>query len=190
MKISGNIITADEGKTLVRIADGMVAGESIDLGKTWYIGGQQLAEPIQELPEHYTERDATEGELARRRDVSPVIEAISIRTQEAITNKFSYKGHDIKLSVENQINYKETLEFAKMTGGKNIPTLIKAKFGGRTTYLPINSISALEDFCLAMRSHIDRCLQRGWDLKRDVESRSWEGLPQWLTDQFPFLLVQ
>ena len=46
-------IYAGLGKTLKRISDGMDFGSEITLGYTHYIGGERLAEPLWELPEHY-----------------------------------------------------------------------------------------------------------------------------------------
>ena len=50
-------IIADEGKTFRRISDGFEMGEEIYLGKTWYIGGKLLPEPIEEKPEDFEEID-------------------------------------------------------------------------------------------------------------------------------------
>ena len=50
-------IIADEGKTFSRISDQMIFGNEIYLGKTWYIGGKLLPEPIDGLPEHFEEID-------------------------------------------------------------------------------------------------------------------------------------
>jgi hypothetical protein len=54
-KLKNNIIQAKKGKVFRRISDGFVAGEKIHLGKTYYIGGKLLDEPLDELPEHYEE---------------------------------------------------------------------------------------------------------------------------------------
>lgn len=53
-------LIADTGKVLRRISDQTVFGQEVYLGKTWYIGGQRLAEPVQELPGHFEEVDGTE----------------------------------------------------------------------------------------------------------------------------------
>ena len=50
-------IIADEGKTFRRISDQMIFGNEIYLGKTWYIGGKLLPEPIEEKPEDFEEID-------------------------------------------------------------------------------------------------------------------------------------
>lgn len=54
------VLIADEGKVLRRISDGMIAGERIVLGYTYYLHGEKLDEPLWELPEHYEEIDAPE----------------------------------------------------------------------------------------------------------------------------------
>lgn len=54
-KINIKHLIADEGKVLRRISDGWIAGEEIYLGYTYYLGGEKLAEPLLELPEHYEE---------------------------------------------------------------------------------------------------------------------------------------
>lgn len=67
MTIENNRLTASEGKVLQRISDKWLAGKSITLGKTYYMYGQKLDEPFQELPEHYEEIDEVildeEGEV-------------------------------------------------------------------------------------------------------------------------------
>lgn len=51
-------ITAQEGKVFRRKSDGMVFGNEITLGYTYYLGGKRLEEPLLELPEHFEEIDA------------------------------------------------------------------------------------------------------------------------------------
>lgn len=46
-------IYAGLGKTLKRLSDGMDFGSEITLGYTHYLGGEKLATPLWELPEHY-----------------------------------------------------------------------------------------------------------------------------------------
>jgi hypothetical protein len=56
-RLKNNVIQAKKGKVFRRISDGFVAGDKIFLGKTYYIGGKLLDEPLDELPEHYEEVD-------------------------------------------------------------------------------------------------------------------------------------
>lgn len=48
-------LLADDGKVIVRISDGQIFGTSLDLGYTYYIGGQLQDPPHKETPEEYTE---------------------------------------------------------------------------------------------------------------------------------------
>lgn len=56
-KLNNKHILADEGKVLRRISDGQSFGNEIYLGYTYYLSGEELAEPLLELPEHYEEID-------------------------------------------------------------------------------------------------------------------------------------
>ena len=52
-KLNNRHILADEGKVLRRISDGQLFGNEIYLGYTYYLSGEELPEPLLELPEHY-----------------------------------------------------------------------------------------------------------------------------------------
>ena len=54
-KLNNKHILADEGKVLRRISDGQLFGNEIYLGYTYYLSGEELTEPLLELPEHYEE---------------------------------------------------------------------------------------------------------------------------------------
>jgi hypothetical protein len=56
-KIKNNTIKAGKGKVFRRIADGFMAGNTLYLGKTYYVAGKLLDKPLDELPEHYEEID-------------------------------------------------------------------------------------------------------------------------------------
>ena len=55
MRIQGNHIIAEEGKILRRISDQKECGKEVYLGYAYYLNGEKLDEPLQELPEHYEE---------------------------------------------------------------------------------------------------------------------------------------
>ena len=58
--VETTVLKAAEGKVLRRKSDGWIAGRSLWLGYTYYIGGVRLEEPLLELPEHYEEVDESE----------------------------------------------------------------------------------------------------------------------------------
>ena len=56
------VLVADEGKILRRIGTEDVFGEEISLGKSWYINGEKLSKPHDDVPEDFEEIDAPEQE--------------------------------------------------------------------------------------------------------------------------------
>lgn len=62
MKIKGNLLTADEGKALIRKESGENFGSSIYLGYSHYIGGVLQDPPHKDVPEDFEEVDAPESE--------------------------------------------------------------------------------------------------------------------------------
>lgn len=59
--VTTTVLKAAEGKVLRRKSDGWIAGNEIYLGYTYYLNGIKIDEPLLELPEHYEEIDAPEG---------------------------------------------------------------------------------------------------------------------------------
>lgn len=55
MIIDSNHITTEKGKVFRRKADGLIYGNEIWLGYTYYIGGARLNEPHLEVPEDFEE---------------------------------------------------------------------------------------------------------------------------------------
>lgn len=51
------VLTASDGKVIVRKADGTVYGKSVALGYCHVIGGVVLKEPHEDTPEDFTEQD-------------------------------------------------------------------------------------------------------------------------------------
>lgn len=62
MKIEGNHIIADEGKTFIRIVSGEDFGSEIYLGYSHYIGGVKQDPPHKDIPEDFKEVDMPEEE--------------------------------------------------------------------------------------------------------------------------------
>ncbi|VXB17424.1 hypothetical protein [Chryseobacterium sp. 8AT] len=57
MKHTDNVIKAEPGKCFKRKIDGVVFGDEIYLGTTYYLDGIKLQEPIQETPDDFEEID-------------------------------------------------------------------------------------------------------------------------------------
>ena len=82
-KLNNRHILADEGKVLRRISDGQLFGNEIYLGYTYYLSGEELPEPLLELPEHYEEIDDPTDEETILIDEDTPLEDTDI--EEAIT---------------------------------------------------------------------------------------------------------
>lgn len=59
-KQNPSLVYAEPGKVFKRISDGIIFGDKLHLGYTFYLDNKKLPEPLLELPEHYTEVDESE----------------------------------------------------------------------------------------------------------------------------------
>lgn len=82
-ELNNRHITAEEGKVFRRISDNQLFGSEIYLGYTYYLGGEVLAEPLLELPEHFEEIDdpADEAIILLDED-TPLEETIEVIPEE------------------------------------------------------------------------------------------------------------
>lgn len=99
MIIEGNKIIADDGKRLVRKADGQVFGEELVLGKTWYIGGVLQDPPIDEKPEDYFDSITIDTSMG-----SYPVESLDYAYLKAFVVKLKYSNDD---QIALMLNYQE-----------------------------------------------------------------------------------
>jgi hypothetical protein len=118
MIIDGRKIKAEEGRVLRRLSDKAILGEEIDLGYTYYINGEKLAEPLLELPEHYEEvtqeQIDEEAALAKREEDRKRGEKVDalIRERYTLSEELSIlRQRDVK--VEEFKAYNEFCEECK-----------------------------------------------------------------------------
>lgn len=82
-ELNNKHITAEEGKVFRRISDNQLFGSEIYLGYTYYLGGEALAEPLLELPEHFEEIDnPAEEEIILLDEDTPLEETIETVPEE------------------------------------------------------------------------------------------------------------
>ena len=172
MKIEGNKITAKEGYVLQRLFDNLIVGKEITLGFTYFINGKELSRPLYEIPEHYIEIPEIEEE-----EVLPVdsdnlkdllLTALNRETQNKIISGFVWRDMKVWLSIENQMNYKNNYDLAINTNGDNLPVTFKFGNDDEPVYYQFNSIEDLEEFYIAMNTHISDTLSKGWDKKNSI----------------------
>jgi hypothetical protein len=96
-RLKNNRIQAKEGKTFRRISDGFIAGNTLCLGKTYYLAGKLLDEPIDELPEHYEEVDQVVIDEERPLVASPdeVTAEIPVETTEIMQEEAAPEQEDV-----------------------------------------------------------------------------------------------
>ena len=68
MKIEGNHIIAEEGKTFRRKGTEDIFGHEIYLGKSYYISGVKLETPHTDIPEDFEEIDDPDLEPVQEED--------------------------------------------------------------------------------------------------------------------------
>lgn len=171
MKIEGNKITAKEGYVLQRLFDDLIVGKEIYLGYTYSIGGKDLLIPILELPEHYTEVvENYESEFISNelnlKDL--LINGLNREIQNKIISGFVWRDMKVWLSIENQMNYKNNYDLAINTNGDILPVTFKFSNDKGPVYYQFNSIEDLEEFYIAMNTHISNTLSEGWNKKNSI----------------------
>lgn len=136
------LLEAEDGFQLRRIADGWIAGTQIYLGYTYYLNGEPLDEPLQELPEHY-EEIPIEGYHFPEEDEEPIEETPieeepvdlseldkAIRDKVKASNAYaeslksvSIYGQEVWKTPSERDNYMSTLQSAQRLGMTEMPFL-------------------------------------------------------------------
>ena len=86
----------------------------------------------------------------------------------AITAGFVWHGMNVDLTSENQANYKSEYDLAMQTGAMNLPVKFKFKQDGKVVYHTFNTLDELTEFYIAIRKHINSCLECGWKHKDTI----------------------
>lgn len=84
------------------------------------------------------------------------------QTEDKIINGFTYKGYKVYLSKENQTNY---ILFAD---SDIIPVQVKFGTLEDPIYYVFNTQEELKQFKAQIASHINKCLQDGWNRKKNI----------------------
>jgi len=93
---------------------------------------------------------------------------INNQTKNCIENKFRWNDMSIKLSIENQIDYKLLFDTTILLNGGNLPEKIKFKINGENIYYTFENIDDMKDFIIAMNNHIRKCLEIGNKAKEEI----------------------
>lgn len=97
----------------------------------------------------------------------------SNETARLIREGLTYGGHLVWLSQENQLNYKMIHDTAVQSGGQNLPVRIKLGSDQAPAYVTFSTISEIKTFFSAVTSHIQSCLELGWQQRDTFDLNSY-----------------
>lgn len=102
-------------------------------------------------------------------DIKKTIETyINSITKNLIENEFYWNNMKIKLTIENQIDYKLLFDVTTLQNGANLPEKVKFKVNNETLYYEIESIDEFKDFIITMTNYIRVCVNNSRDLKESI----------------------
>ena len=93
-------------------------------------------------------------------------------TDEKIITGYRWRGKNVKLSTENQFNFKAAYDLAVQKGGATLP--VKFKLGennGIPQYYTFEDMETFSDFYTGANVFIQQTLEAGWDVKD--AAREW-----------------
>lgn len=105
---------------------------------------------------------------------SELISKINKDTKKSIVSGYSWKGMNVKLSLEDQSNYRLYYDRFIRDG-----VSYQCRFStdsGTPIYYTIETASDNEDFYKGMVKHIESCIQKGWKRKDEVLSKNISSL--------------
>lgn len=117
-ELNNKHILAEEGKVLRRISDGQLFGNEIYLGYTYYLAGEELAEPLLELTEHYEEIDDPADEETILIDEDTPLEDTDIEEAETIEDEPTDVEQKKRITVADYHKLEKQVAFLmQMMGG-------------------------------------------------------------------------
>lgn len=93
---------------------------------------------------------------------------INEKIKKSIEENYYWNNMRIKLSLENQIDYKLLFDTTILQEGANLPEKLKFKINGENIYYEIESIDEFKDFIINMNNHIRNCVKIGYNMKESI----------------------
>ncbi|MCQ2256328.1 MAG: hypothetical protein MJZ29_12615 [Bacteroidaceae bacterium] len=94
-----------------------------------------------------------------------IVSGINQQTDQAILSGFTYKGHMVWLSSENQFNYKAAYDLALQTQGATLPVTFKFGTDDDPNYYQFETLEEFTDFYMQVLTFIQMTLANGWQKK-------------------------
>ncbi len=102
-----------------------------------------------------------------------IVETINEIVRDKILHGMTYRGHLVWLSAENQRNYSDWYELAKINS-ENLPVVIKLGTDDEPVELELTTLEEVEDFYQAVGNHIRQTVCEGWEMKRNLNMEEYE----------------
>jgi len=99
---------------------------------------------------------------------------VNEEVKKSIETQFYWNSMNIKLSMENQIDYKLLFDVTMLQEGANLPEKLKFKVNGENIYYEIDSLEEFKDFIIAMNKHIRKCVQIGYNIKESINYEEYK----------------
>ena len=95
-------------------------------------------------------------------------------TSNLILSGFQWKGYQVWLSQENQLNYKTVYDLAVQSAGISLPVRFKFGTNKNPKYYTFSSLSELTDFYTSMVKYIQQVLDECWSKKDNINWTKYE----------------
>lgn len=108
-----------------------------------------------------------------------IVSTIDAYTAGRIVNGLRWEVGDgktvpVRLTTENQYNFKAAYDRAFQTQGGTLPVTLKLGTPTEPHYLVIDTLEQFTEFYSAVLRHIDTMMQEGWDLKDGIDWKDYE----------------
>ncbi len=137
-------------------------------------------EPRPQQPSAYHKWSDTSNEYvadtSKKQEVLELLKAkIDAETDENILNGFLYEDKSVKLSLENQMNYKAEYDMRELL---NYPHKIKAG----NEYVMLQGADEYAAFYIAGVQYIRTCIETGWAEKDALDSKTTAELIEYMNN--------
>lgn len=99
---------------------------------------------------------------------SVIVTEINAETDRKILSAFTYDGHMVWLSSENQFNYKVAYDLAVQTDGLSLPVTFKLGTDEEPCYYEFKTVAQITDFYTKAIAHIQKAIEQGWLAKDSI----------------------
>lgn len=102
-----------------------------------------------------------------------IIETVNEIVREKILQGMTYQGHLVWLDAENQRNYADWYELAKINS-ENLPIVVKLGTDNEPVEMELGTLQEVTAFYEAVGNHIRQTVREGWQMKKNINWDEYE----------------